>query len=479
MFIKIVTGRFIQNKIYNVIFTINLICILIILFQNYTPHSFQSLLLILSLSLIGIIFYKKNNALANLTIFQSTFFIIIPLTLTFLFNHNFSSQIEMPYENYYYYNDLCNSIFFLTFCYIFLFTGIYFADKNKQNKINNYVPSFEFRKLLIIAPFVFIFEIFSIFKANENFINRFDSNYIYQKVNFLEILLNPISFIIICICTIHQSKKLQHQYLIYFLMFTFFINSLISGSRSSLISIFVYFYLIPAFINPRFKFRIIIDIKFITLLLITLFIIFHVNSFLRSENYRFYDLYDLNKLTNIFISFSNFESSIFNAFSRLSASFNSFIALYYQFGNNLIDLNYKFAEYLLKSTINLLLPGVIFPEAYLTTSIIYLDVLKNNELNGFNNDNIWLLINTQSYLFFGVLTIIFGKLPALIFLLFFGYIFSKIFDYFNNYIFKYVIALSFLLILGSHGLDTAFQTIFLIIISIIFYYLIHKINLKF
>ena len=467
---KLYLGSKVTEKLYHLILGTNIICIALIFFGEGLDHIYASIIFILMLISFGFYFARKNNPIAHITIFQATISQTIPITLTSLIEYNFSSQIEMPYDNSEYFLDLKYSILYLTFLYIFLFLGLIIGNKKNITSIkSNYINHIDFKKILFIIPFFFITEIYSITKSMENFINRFDASYIYQKVDLLSAIFNPLSLIFVCVCGIDQGKKNSNQHLLIYLLILFYlITNTITGSRAALISVFLYFYLIPSFVYPNIKYKIPFKIGLFetSIVFIIIYSFFHVNNYLRSHNLNITDVRDFNTIYEIYKSYNLIPDYFFSSLNRLSASFNSYCVIFNKFGHYFHEFNYDFLIYNVKSLANLLLPGTVYKEAYLPTSIIFSDVISGHELLGPENQNIWSVTNTQNYGLFGVLLIAAGSIPSLILVYSISYLFSRALSGTENILNRYLIVFSYSLIFASSGLDSAIQTIILTVIPI-------------
>jgi hypothetical protein len=256
-FNKTITGSDVIRKLYQTLFITNFLCIFVILTNGFGDHIYSALAFIFLMIASSFYFYTKNNPLAHLTIFQATLFLSIPISLSTISDYDFSSQIRMPHSNEDYLFNLKNSILYLTVFYLLIFIGLKLGmHKGSLEKKIEYYKPWNIKNILLIMPFYLIIDFYSIIKSTNNYINRFDITYVYQKINLFEVFLNPLSLIIVCVCSIEQYKKNSKEFLlIFFLIIIYFFNNSYTGSRSALLSIILYFYLIPSFIKPDFNFR--------------------------------------------------------------------------------------------------------------------------------------------------------------------------------------------------------------------------------
>lgn len=147
-------------------------------------------------------------------------------------------------------------------------------------------------------------------------------------------------------------------------------------------------------------------------------------------------------------------------FDRLSSSLNNYVVIFthYYFDYDFIYALH-FAEYLLQSFLNLILPGTPFLDAYLPSSSMLPKVVSKVELIGLGDSStFWVSANTQSYTIFGVLLILVGPLIALPILMLAGFIFSYVYQKLDNPIYKTLAIFSFQLTLFSYGVEVAMQT---------------------
>jgi hypothetical protein len=118
---------------------------------------------------------------------------------------------------------------------------------------------------------------------------------------------------------------------------------------------------------------------------------------------------------------------------------------------------YHFLVYLLKNTVNLLLPGTQFPEAYAPSSQIFPQLIWKNITGWAGGADSFALIkafNTQPYGLFGMGIVMFGYLGPL-FLLFFTYALITLHNVFQNVYVQITIIYFFAGILPSYGFETA------------------------
>lgn len=130
----------------------------------------------------------------------------------------------------------------------------------------------------------------------------------------------------------------------------------------------------------------------------------------------------------------------------------------------------KLIVYLAKSIINLLLPGTPFPEAYVSSSQLFPQVIANEELNG--NLTLTEFIqnsNTQPYTLFGTFILLFGILsPLVLFLITFSFI--CFFNVLKSNVFKITTIYFFAAALSSFGIDSVIGNSAHLLVSIVLMY---------
>lgn len=134
----------------------------------------------------------------------------------------------------------------------------------------------------------------------------------------------------------------------------------------------------------------------------------------------------------------------------------------------------EFVIYLAKNSLNLLLPGTPFQEAYAPSSQLFHFVIGGQTMNGdIDTRSLILSYNTQPYTLFGVFAIIFG-LMAPFFLYFFVFIIVFIYNKIHNPIMKISILYFFSAAMSSFGFEVVLGTSALLFVSISIMYFLMK-----
>lgn len=163
-------------------------------------------------------------------------------------------------------------------------------------------------------------------------------------------------------------------------------------------------------------------------------------------------------------------NQIFYRFSQ--GGIDRFFLVFQSFVVNVFDpeTSREFVLYLAKNTLNLILPGTIFPESYAPSSQLFPNVIQNMHMDG-DIDSISLLqsLNTQPYTIFGIFVIIFGfASPVFLYLFtfFYVYLFNK-----NIHVFLGITMIYFFSgALTSYGIETVLGNSVHLFVSILLMY---------
>lgn len=147
--------------------------------------------------------------------------------------------------------------------------------------------------------------------------------------------------------------------------------------------------------------------------------------------------------------------------------FNSFIGVSYD-----LFLSSELIIYILKNSVNLLLPGTIFPEAYAPSGQFFIEIINRDFIgwqSGLDSFELYTTLNTSAYTLFGEAIIFFGNFaPFLIFIVI--YFYSKLYYSISNIFIKSILAFCFLQALGSYGIDGTIGDSFNVLVSIFIIY---------
>lgn len=173
-------------------------------------------------------------------------------------------------------------------------------------------------------------------------------------------------------------------------------------------------------------------------------------------------------------------SMVYDTFSqilyRLSyGGIDRFLLVFQSFIINSFDPDtaIKFVNYLADNTLNLILPGTPFPEAYAPSSQLFPQVIQKDIIRGSGEVDVNALIisfNTQPYTIFGIFMIIFG-FSAPVFLYLFTFAFVFIYRNINGIFVKITMLYFFSAALSSYGIEVVLGNSVHLYVSIIIIYL--------
>jgi len=290
---------------------------------------------------------------------------------------------------------------------------------------------------------------------------------IYFKINDLELvknyrnIINSGSTIFLC-----------------FVMLSF-----LSGSKGAILIIFIFFILIPFSFSRHYSVGYVVGPSIITSVLLLIFspIIFYL-ALLQRINLAggivpTLGTY-LSGVSAIDMDVAN--TALKQMLYRLSwGGVDRFILLFQSFIFE--DFNFSFVShfltYLGKNTLNLLLPGTPFSEAYYPSSQFFSEVLSKNLISS-DGDYIQLMtsLNTQAYTIFGIFIILFGIIAPIflyIFTLFLVFVFNRI----NSVFIRVSILYFWMMSLSSYGIEVVIGNSAHVYLSIwLMYMLIGKHN---
>lgn len=183
-------------------------------------------------------------------------------------------------------------------------------------------------------------------------------------------------------------------------------------------------------------------------------------------------------LSSLLAGLSGFEASVaYDIFKqilyRLSwGGIDRFLLIVQSFCIDTLDsgTTREFITYLSKNTLNLLLPGTPFPEAYAPSSQLYPQVIHKNLVAGeIDTNSLINSFNTQPYTIFGVFIIIFGfAAPLVLFVVTFAYIY--IFNKIDNVFIKLTMLYFFTGALSSYGIEAVLGNSVHLFVSILIMY---------
>jgi hypothetical protein len=331
----------------------------------------------------------------------------------------------------------------------------------KKNDFQNI--NFNINRLKYLGYFVVLLQIMDVINIYEvRNGTTYTINYLTQVFNDHAYLL-IVTLFIVC----DKSENIKDKLRLFNLVFILFvIMYTISGSKSALLVItfllIIYQFTLSKLLNNGII--IFYKFKYLSLLFIALPALFIIGKIFRI----FLQLdFDFNKISVQYLTEELGDSILALIYRLIQGGFDQYLAIFKNF--ILSDYNYDFSlifiTYIIKNTLNLLLPGTIFPEAFVMSSQLFPDVLfKENLISSITIENLIIKLNTQPYSIFGFFCIIFGILSPII--LFIGsYLFSKLVHYVRSPVLKLSLIYFFGSLLSCFGLDVVIGNTFLILIG--------------
>jgi len=464
-----------NQKIYSLqrnilkLLRINIVLVIILAFAFYIySNSIYALSLLPLIIIIGFLISKKNlicSELGLIYILYTVLYIIIPALCIILLDQDYifgTSISSYPGDSSAYLQDLNSSTYFLLILWVSMYFGLILGSKkNKKFYVKRF--SLNIKRLKFLGIVVIIFQLIDVINIYEV------RNGGFYSINYLTQILNDHAYLLIVTLflvydhSINANEKIKFLNIVFI---AFLILYTISGGKAGLLVItfllLVYQFSLAKFLNKENV--IFYNINYVLIILILLPLLFIIGKIFRI----FLQLdFNFNKITIEYVSEELADSILSIIYRLIQGGFDQFLAI----SNNflLVDYDYNFniifITYLVKNTVNLLLPGTIYPEAFTMTSQLFPDVLYKRDLISTNTiETLILKLNTQPYSIFGFFSIIFGKLSPF-FLFLFSYIYSRIFYYINPPVLKIVMIYFFGAFLSCFGLDVVIGNSFLILIG--------------
>lgn len=273
-----------------------------------------------------------------------------------------------------------------------------------------------------------------------------------------------------------DTANLQKINLLIFLIFIGFVAvQFMAGSKAAIMTRFVLLVLYPLsffreYPDARISFP---SPKFLVILALISLPMFLIALIRRDPSVSFAAMSEFN----VGVTYDVF-SQIFYRFSH--GGIDRFLLIFQSFIINTPDpgITIDFMNYLAKNTLNLILPGTPFPEAYAPSSQLFPQVIEYNLLGGdVGRKELIMSLNTQPYTMFGVFMIIFGfAAPVFLCLFTFGFIF--IYGKFKNVFLKITMIIFFAGALSSYGIETTIgDSVHLFASVLLLYFLIRILSM--
>lgn len=266
---------------------------------------------------------------------------------------------------------------------------------------------------------------------------------------------------------------------------TFVCVNFIAGSKAAFLVVFMLLVLCPYYLSTQYKGATVISLqpKYLLMLIGAAPVLFYVVylkrlSYATGVNPDLFTLWALATEIQPEVIYSILESICYRlawgGLDQFLLIFQSFVVHSYDH-----DTAINFATYLAKNTLNLLLPGTPFHEAYAPSSQLFSAVIQKKDLiSEFDKEALIISLNTQPYTFFGVFTVLFG-IAAPVFLYVFTMVFAFTYKSFQNVFLKAIMLYFFSNILSSFGFEVAIGSSANLLVSILVMYLLMKLASRF
>jgi len=396
-------------------------------------------------------------------------------------SYDFTAYFLTPGTNERYSQSLPLAIGYLAIAMFSLIAGMLLGPKLRKIApgISDMPPirySFDHVPLILLVVVVAWIGLLDVLEVLASFSQRFEVDRVGKKESLIALLLNDAAFLLLFpslfYSTFLGAKRVDTTFAKGFYLcvtLIFIINYTIATSKAGILLVFLPMYLYPIALNYSST-RCVYwptRLTFLTLAVaaVALFAYSMISRQLLFTGSAL-SAVSFGLLLDVITDSNSYSGNLFLAMfspilDRLSSSLNNYVTIFTHYYSD-YDLAFAtdFAEYLLKSFANLMLPGTPFLDAYLPSSSMLPKVLEKSELIGLGDSStFWVSANTQSYTIFGVLLILVGPVMALPILMAGGFLYSNICARITNPIYRTLAILGFSLILFSYGVEVAMQTI--------------------
>jgi hypothetical protein len=455
-------------------------------------------------TLFGFIYIVIVSLLSLNKIFRRSQFSIFFCFHTFLYlnipaafilfmgsDYVYGGSIEsIPFAQSDYAQSLPLGFLYLSVCWVAVWLGIISANTN-QRKINEEsFSSIRLTPILLLGVIVFVVSWIDI----QNFtdirvleVERVNSLLVFVFFDYAYLTMAGL----VLFFKLNEPKYIINSSRITLLMSAIFIAFIFlffeAGAKSAILAIFTWLVLFSvaffrAYPRAQLPFLNIKSLVIFVFLSLPLFYFAIIQRMLLGSGIA-PDLSSL--LAGIYV----FEASLvydmlYQILYRFSqGGMDQFLLIFQSFVINTFDLNTasKFVIYLAKNTLNLILPGTPFPEAYVPSSQLFQQVIEKNLVgwdHGVDASALIKSLNTQPYTIFGVFIIIFGFIaPFFLYLFSFVIIFS--FNMIKNIFAKMTMLYFFIATFASYGFEIAIGNSVHLFVSIWLMYFVLKIFSRF
>lgn len=414
----------------------------------------------------------------QMAIFFSLPVVWIGLTLS---SYDFTAYFVTPGSNDLYSQSLPLAIGYLAIAMFSLIAGMLLGTRSRKiapviSDASSLKYTFERAPLILLVVMVAWIGLLDTLEVIASIGQRFEADRVGKGESLIALLLNDAAFLLLFpslfYSTFLGAKRLNTHFAKRFYLCVSIIFILIytaGSSKAGILLVFLPMYLYPIALNYSST-RFVYWPTWLTFVILAiaaaaLFSYSMISRQLLSTGGALSAL-SFGLVLNVITESNNYSGDLFLAMfspilDRLSSSLNNYVVIFTHYYSG-YDLAFAadFAEYLLKSFANLMLPGTPFLDAYLPSSSMLPKVLEKSELIGLGDSStFWVSANTQSYTIFGVLLILVGPVMALPILMTGGFLYAHICARLTSPIYRNLLIFGFSLILSSYGVEVAMQTI--------------------
>lgn len=454
-----------------------------------TLSGFMYLLVVSLLSLKSR--FRKSNFSVPICIFTLLYLNIPTAFILFEGNDYIFGEglISIPFAQSDYRQSLSFGFLYLTVFWVAVWLGIISVGTKIKNVDLAHFSPIETRSILLLGIIVFVV--------------AWIDNQSYDDVRLegAEKTISLLAFIffdhaylvmagLVLFFKLNEPKHIKNPKKITTLIFTIFITftflAFVSGgSKAAILIIFILFLLLPfsAFREYPYAQVSFPSIKFIMVLMFLAPLLFYFALIQRIS----LSSGIAPDLSTFLTGLSEFDTNvgydiIKQILYRLSwGGLDRFLLVVQSFSVNSFDPDTagKFAIYLAKNTLNLLLPGTPFLESYAPSSQLFLEVINKNLVGGEIDANTLIIsLNTQPYTIFGIFIILLGFFAPVcmyIYVCSYVYVYNKI----NSAFIRISMLYFFMGTLSSYGIETNIGNSVHLVLSIFFMYFVLKILSQF
>jgi hypothetical protein len=492
MIFKVYNGKSVSQAYFKFCFYVNLLLIFISLIGlnsgSGITATFAGISFIAIVTIASMNERFRKNPLSSIFCFFTLIYLSIPCCFILAEGTDFLVGIsvgKLPFDQIEYQDNRDLGFIYLTICWLSVWFGIYYINFNRSISLISTNLKIKLNAIILMTVLVAIITIVE----NDSFISVKINNS-EHVTSLIAFLLMDHSFLILSgVLFLYKINKSSEnlkntQDTIGFIFVTFVVVGFIAGSKGALLVVFTLLILYPFFLSTQFDGVKIIFIRPIYLVFLAILapILFYLGILKRlsfSQGTEF-DLLQLFSLISE-IQPEIFYDTISSIFYRLAwGGLDQFLLLFKSYLHASYDFNASndFTIYLIKNTINLLLPGTPFQEAYAPSSQLFPSVLNKEYLfSEFDRTALIISLNTQPYTIFGVFMIIFGIYsPILLFV--FTVLCSFIIKSSKNILIKVMIIYFFSGALSSYAFESVIGATFNVLISLFFMFFLMSIYSK-